>query len=402
MVKNFRFSLPVAIIVLVLSACSFPPTQTPQVPVIPDTPFPTPTPNPALQFIVNVDTTIPYNAVNQVITYSYNIKNVGGISFAGPVSVIDSKASTSCPELTLIGDANANLDPNEEIICTGTYSITQIDLDAGSVVTVATADVGGNISIPITTTIPMATNRALTLTISPDPVTYNNIDDKIIYTYTIKNTGSVVIGPAQFTINDDKFLSPITCGSEGTTLAPEATTSCSATYTISQNDLNAGTVTNSATATDGITTSDPATSTITKGSSTNLKITPDPNLVQGSTVSHVVVKGEWLWQIARCYGANPRQVVNANIGRLGNPAMLDAGTIVSVPNIGSDGTPYGPQIGDNQVSSCAPAYRVQSGDTWESIAQRYLASTSLLKQVNPLVTLSSGSEIRVPFNSEGD
>jgi hypothetical protein len=56
----------------------------------------------------------------------------------------------------------------------------------------------------------------------------------IVYTYIVKNTGNVALtGP--FTVNDDK-LGPISCGAAGE-LAPGATVTCTATYTIQASDL---------------------------------------------------------------------------------------------------------------------------------------------------------------------
>jgi LysM repeat protein len=64
--------------------------------------------------------------------------------------------------------------------------------------------------------------------------------------------------------------------------------------------------------------------------------------------------------------------------------------IINVPNIGSAGTLYGPP--------CVVAYKVQSGDTWESIASQYNADVALLKMVNKGVL---SGEIKVPRNSAG-
>ena len=105
---------------------------------------------------------------------------------------------------------------------------------------------------------------------------------------------------------------------------------------------------------------------------------------------HQVVAGEWLWQIARCYGADPKQVVQANL-QLGNPAKISPGVTVTVPNIGAGGrTIYGPP--------CVEWHTVQSGETWNSIAQLYNADVAVLQDVNP-GGLVPGNKIKVPRNS---
>jgi hypothetical protein len=63
---------------------------------------------------------------------------------------------------------------------------------------------------------------------------------------------------------------------------------------------------------------------------------------------------------------------------------------VNVPNIGSAGKIYGPP--------CVATYTVQSGDTWNSIAQKYNADPGILRMVNSS-TLSAGSVLKVPLNS---
>ena len=56
-------------------------------------------------------------------------------TLAGPVTVTDDKATVTCPA--------GNIPPLGSIICTATHTITQADLDAGSVTNTATAHAGG-------------------------------------------------------------------------------------------------------------------------------------------------------------------------------------------------------------------------------------------------------------------
>ena len=122
MVKNSHFGLLVAMIVLVLSACSFPPTQTPT----------EPTPNPlipdsettsTLVLTKVADTSVPFNTVGQVINYTYQIRNAGVQSLPGPVNLVDNKTTPICPDLTTVGNGDSNLDANEEITCTGSSRV---------------------------------------------------------------------------------------------------------------------------------------------------------------------------------------------------------------------------------------------------------------------------------------
>ena len=119
-----------------------------------------------------------------------------------------------------------------------------------------------------------AISKSLLLTKSVAESTYNAVGNTLHYTYTIQNTGNVTLaGP--FTVSDDHIGTPLgtafVCGSGP--LAPNATTGCSATYTISQPDLDAGTVTNHATASGNSVTSNTASATSTAVQTRTLLLT---------------------------------------------------------------------------------------------------------------------------------
>ncbi|MGD0020639.1 MAG: hypothetical protein ABSD62_15470, partial [Candidatus Limnocylindrales bacterium] len=85
---------------------------------------------------------------------------------------------------------------------------------------------------------------ALTLTKTADPgSTFSKVNDQINYTYTVKNTGPVTLsGP--FTVSDTK-IGTVNCGTG--LLVQNATIQCTASYWVTQTDLDAGSVTNTAT-----------------------------------------------------------------------------------------------------------------------------------------------------------
>jgi ELWxxDGT repeat protein len=124
-----------------------------------------------------------------------------------------------------------------------------------------------------------------------------------------------------------------------------------------------------------------------------MPVTPVSTFVPGTTITHNVVVGEWMLQIARCYGANFKAVVAAN-PQIPNPNVIFAErTTVKVPNVGSNGPIYGPP--------CVKFYTVVSGDTWQSIANQFNADVAVLQAANPGVTLSAGVKLKVPVNSKG-
>jgi len=80
--------------------------------------------------LVKSTTTTGYGMAGQTIPYSYLLTNNGSTTLTG-VSVNDTKNAVSCPASTLA--------PGGSETCTGTYTLTQGDVDAGSVTNSATA-----------------------------------------------------------------------------------------------------------------------------------------------------------------------------------------------------------------------------------------------------------------------
>ena len=88
----------------------------------------------------------------------------------------------------------------------------------------------------------------LGLSKTANTASYAAVGDQITYTYVLTNIGNTILGPSQFTIDDDKINggAPFNCGAPETTLQISGTVSCTATYTVTSGDLDSGTITNSA------------------------------------------------------------------------------------------------------------------------------------------------------------
>jgi LysM repeat protein len=345
-----------------------------------------------IELTVQPDTSVPYNTVGQKIKYNFTIKNTGtsGVAAGLPTDVTVTGATVTCPAITTVGNLDVSLDPTEALVCTSEYAITQADLDKGSVETTATAIVSGISSNPVTTTV-TTVSSPLKLTKTANPVTYTHLGETITYSYVITNSGANPLGPGQFVVTDAGIPTPINCGDAALTLASNATVSCSGTYTVSQADVDAASIATNATASGpGASQSQAASVTVTK--TVVAQTNPNAaNLTAGSTIKYQVVAGDWLWQIARCYGADPQKVIDAN-PQIADPAQISPDTTVTVPNIGSAGKIYGPP--------CVGTHTVQSGDTWNSIALKYNADLTVLQMVNKN-SLANGTLIKVPLNSAG-
>jgi uncharacterized repeat protein (TIGR01451 family) len=153
-----------------------------------------------------------------------------------------------------------DLAPGASVTCTSsTYTVTQADVDAGSVANTATAhgvtpggtDVPSN---PSDTTTPTPDDPGLNLVKTAKITTDDDGDgtaelgDQITYSFRVANTGVVTLHDVTVA---DQLVAPagpaLTVHCPATTLAPgESMTCTSSAYTVTQADVDAGWVANMA------------------------------------------------------------------------------------------------------------------------------------------------------------
>ena len=171
--------------------------------------------------------------------------NTGNVALTN-VNVTDPMVGLStvnCPSSTLTTPASSET-------CTATYTTTQADVDRGSITNTGTAHgtppTGPEVTRDSTATVPAAVSPAITILKSATPLTFTATGTPIAYSYVVTNTGNVTLNPV--TVTDPlPGLSAVSC--PGTSLAPGAAETCTATYTTTQADLDAGRIVNTATAT---------------------------------------------------------------------------------------------------------------------------------------------------------
>ncbi|MFZ0091251.1 MAG: hypothetical protein WAL63_17210 [Solirubrobacteraceae bacterium] len=196
--------------------------------------------------------------VGDTIRYSYAITNVGNVDLAS-VAVSDPSAGTvSCP-----APSGPGLAPGASEACTApvAYTVTQSDVDAGAITDTATAtgiDNAGNRSAPsnpsTATILTVAGDASVSVikaaTVSPAAdQTAAKVGDTIQYSYTVTNTGNITLTSVAV---DDPSAGNVTCPTPaGAGLAPGKSELCAAShpYTVTQGDVDAGAVSDSATAT---------------------------------------------------------------------------------------------------------------------------------------------------------
>lgn len=220
-------------------------------------------PSPALSLDKTLASGGPtFDAVGDVLVYQFDVTNEGNVTITNPITITD----------PLITDAGGSiicdpvpLAPGNSLTCSGSYSVTQDDLNAGSLVNLATASDGAITSNPDTVTTDADQSPALSMTKVADEM---DAVDYIIgaiasYTYTVTNAGNVTI-TNPITITDNRIdTADITCPTfPGAGLLPGADYVCTATYEITSDDVDLGSVTNNAFASDGTTISPTVSETV--------------------------------------------------------------------------------------------------------------------------------------------
>jgi len=197
------------------------------------------------------------------VKFTFTVTNTGDTALTN-ISVADSLAGLSTPVCPGTGQSWPGAFPNrllptQSVICDATYTLKQADLDAGQVVNpsavasgVPTGQTQPVNSDPANDTIPLTAHPALTLVKSASPNTPAKFvaGQVITYTFTVKNTGNVTVSDLGITETDfdgSDSITGLVCPT--TPLSPGATAKCTATYTLTDDDIAQGSITNTAVAT---------------------------------------------------------------------------------------------------------------------------------------------------------
>ncbi|WP_404867301.1 LPXTG cell wall anchor domain-containing protein [Kitasatospora griseola] len=176
--------------------------------------------------------------VGDTVHYTYTVKNTGTVAVHDIAVTDDHVAGVTCDATTL--------NPGQSTLCHGSYVITAADVAAGHVLNKAHAsgkDPEGRAveSPPGEADIPVVGEAKLSIVKKADAAGPFRVGDTVQYTYTVTNTGTVAVHG--IAVSDDHVTS-VTC--DATTLNPGARTVCHGSYVITEDDVEAGHVTNKA------------------------------------------------------------------------------------------------------------------------------------------------------------
>ena len=227
----------------------------------------TPTPAPSLTIdktvtgLKNPDLTTDSDGkadqAGDVISYSILVTNTGNVPLTG-VSVVDTLVTNldcdGSPGVPLT-TTGITIAVGGSITCTGTHTVTQTELDNngggdGKINNTATADSNETPSSNDSADVDIVRSPSLSIDKTADETSYDSVGDVIHYHITATNTGNVTLAVVTVTDADATGLS---CNpANGSSLAPGASMTCTASHTITQADINAGSYKNTACVDDGV------------------------------------------------------------------------------------------------------------------------------------------------------
>ena len=235
------------------------------------------------------------SAAGDVITYSFRVRNTGNVTVSG-LAVNETDFTGTGPSASPIC-RGAPFGPGQSVTCSVQYRLTQADVDAGRVSNTAVATVFALVgtdlanSAPSTVTVPITPSPALTVQSSADPPSGPlAAGRRLEYSFLLRNTGNITlthVGVKESAFSGTGPAPAVTCPADAAALAPTGQLTCTASYVLTQADVNSGALTDvaraSGTAAGGV-VSDLASVSVTVASTPALTV--DPPVVSDVADSH--------------------------------------------------------------------------------------------------------------------
>ncbi len=257
-----------------------------------------PVPDSALLSLAKTASVAGPGAVGDVVTYMFTARNTGAQTLTG-VAIADPLAGLSALAYTWPGTAGT-LAPNQQVTATATRTITQADVDAGVIPNTATVSgtTGQGVAASATasaTVRPVAAAPRIETTKSAVVAAPGGVGSVVTYALSARNTGNVTLTGVRI---DDPLpgLSALeyTWPDDEGVLAPGELVTATATATITQADVDAGRILNTATSTGtpplgaDVTDASPQLSTPTQPADARIAVTKQGELVGPAARDSVV------------------------------------------------------------------------------------------------------------------
>ncbi len=220
--------------------------------------------------------------MGELIQYTFTIRNDGNAPVAPPYTITDSLLNSSaiCPSTP------AQLQPTGTVVCTGHHALTAQDINRGSVTNTATASAQyGSQTVTSDPASATVATPQLFLAITANPSSVSRLPATVTYTYTLTNRTTSTMSNITI-INGSRAVNglPSPCVSS---LKKNKSASCTATYAVTQTDLDSptGYFSYTATATTGAIQSNQA--------GVNVTIAQAPAITLTKSAAPVIISGSY-------------------------------------------------------------------------------------------------------------
>ncbi|MFJ2368182.1 isopeptide-forming domain-containing fimbrial protein [Microbacterium sp. NPDC087665] len=328
-------------------------------------------------------------AAGNEVTYNFAVTNTGNVTL-DTVTITETAFSGTGDDVVPVC-AEGDLAPGDTVDCTATYEVTQADVNAGVIDNTAIANAetpGGDdvTSDPSSVEVTIAAAPDLTVVKSASPNDLA-VDEDVTYSFVVTNTGNVTLTDIE--IEETAFsgsgdLSDIVCDDGASAVDPGEQVVCRAEYTITQDDVDAGTVDNTATA---------------SGVAPGGRITSDPSSVQLPFVAAPAISVVKSADVDQFTAADEAIEYRFLVTNTGNVTMRDIeveeGEFSGSGELGEITCETGALLPGEQVL-CTAAYETTLAD----VDSGQLANEATASAVAPAAeerTTSESSEVTVPF-----
>ncbi|MDR0960374.1 MAG: DUF11 domain-containing protein [Propionibacteriaceae bacterium] len=342
--------------------------------------------------------------LGETIAYTFTVTNTGQVTQAAP-TITDGMLAGANPPVTASCPPD-QIDPGKSVECTATYTVTQTDVDNGfidnSATATSTTPSGDPITSPPSETT-TTTERTATMTVDKQ-ATLNDGDgdnkadpgETIDYTFTISNTGDVTLTKPTLT---DPMLTKagVTLDCPDDPILPGKSAQCTATYTVTQADIDAGTIANEVTATatppEGV-TPPTATDTVTTTTDTRngIQITKSSQLHDTVTANELADLGE---TITFTFTATNTGTTTIHGVLIDDPLLDDADPAIAIT------CPTDDSIAPGKTLVCTADYTVTQADVNRGYVRNVATMSATDPDGNPVPPESQGSTTEVPADFEG-
>ena len=190
-----------------------------------------------------------YSKAGEVITYTVTATNTGAATLTN-VGVTDVLTPSNLPvPMTCNPVLPATLAPGAAVVCTGTYTITQSDIDNANSVSNSACAISAQTSKPVCDDETVRESK-IAIVKTSDFQTYGRASDVITYTVKVTNIGDVPLTDLVVTdvVDPNALKIPValTCPNVPKPFNPGQSFECTGQYTISQVDVDRGSVLNAA------------------------------------------------------------------------------------------------------------------------------------------------------------